>query len=109
MNTDHLFRRRLLKVSGSLLTAVVALIMIIWLIFGFKSISGTNRNGQLSETKASVIKSVSLCYSIEGRYPPDIDYLKKNYGLYVNTDKYIIEYELIAENITPSVKVFFKN
>ena len=48
------------------------------------------------------------CYATEGAYPPDINYLAEHYGLTLDLDKYIYEYEPVAENIKPLIQVFVK-
>lgn len=80
--------------------------VIVWFSLGFNDVGKANKAQQLSETRASVLKSVVLCYSVEGQFPPDIDYLKKNYGLFLNDDKYIVSYEVFAPNIMPDISVF---
>ena len=56
--------------------------------------------------RQSVRKAVVQCYAIEGAYPPDIDYLEKEYSLEYNHDKYYIDYEVFASNVMPNVDVY---
>lgn len=56
--------------------------------------------------RQSVRKAVVQCYAIEGAYPPDIDYLEKEYNLEYNHDKYYIDYEVFASNVMPNVDVY---
>ena len=56
--------------------------------------------------RQSVRKAVVQCYAIEGAYPPDIDYLEKEYSLEYNHDKYYIDYEVFASNVMPNVEVY---
>jgi hypothetical protein len=43
------------------------------------------------------------CYSLEGRYPPDLAYLEKNYGLTLDKGKYVYHYRTIGENMMPRI------
>lgn len=45
------------------------------------------------------------CYAVEGRYPPDLDYLKENYGLQINEESYTVVYEAVAPNLMPDITV----
>lgn len=45
------------------------------------------------------------CYSIEGMYPPDVEYLEDHYGIIYNHQKYIVHYEAFASNIIPDIVV----
>ncbi len=49
-----------------------------------------------------------LCYSIEGEYPSDLEYLEKHYGVRINGDKYIVDYSYFGANIRPTVTVIEK-
>jgi len=55
-----------------------------------------------------VEKYAIQCYATEGAYPPNVYYLQEHYGLILNEDKFIYEYEPIAENIKPVIQVFIK-
>ena len=45
------------------------------------------------------------CYAIEGAYPESFDYLKENYNLYIDEDKYSVQYMVFASNIMPTVTI----
>jgi hypothetical protein len=60
------------------------------------------------QIRDSVMSSVVTCYALEGSYPDDLAYLQENYGLQLDTDKYIYHYEKFASNILPDVRVFVK-
>lgn len=45
------------------------------------------------------------CYAVEGRYPPDLDYLKEHYGLQINEESYTVVYTAIAPNLMPDITV----
>ena len=55
--------------------------------------------------KEAIQRSALQCYVVEGVYPPDLDYLKENYGLTVNSKDYYIDYEIFAENLPPEIRV----
>ena len=56
-------------------------------------------------TEDSLRRAVVSCYALEGRYPPNVDYLQQQYGLQINEKKYIVHYEIFAENIMPDITV----
>ena len=58
--------------------------------------------------RQSARKAVVQCYTIEGEYPSNVEYLEKNYGLEYNHEKYFIDYELFASNVMPNIDVFEK-
>ena len=45
------------------------------------------------------------CYAIEGSYPESLQYLKDNYGLTYDEEKYFIDYQVLGSNILPDVTI----
>lgn len=62
----------------------------------------------LEVLEKSINEAVVSCYAIEGRYPKDIEYLEDNYNLYINREKYLVDYDIFASNIMPDVVVIDK-
>ena len=63
---------------------------------------------QLGLIKQSVDRAIVHCYALEGSYPANLDYLKENYGLILDTKHYIYHYEIFATNIKPTVNILKK-
>ena len=98
------------KDRGTLLVAVI-FALILSAAAAFFVVKDPGRD--LSEEGATAIreavqKSARQCYVVEGVYPSDLDYLKENYGLNVNTDDYYVTYDAFASNLPPSVIVTTK-
>ena len=52
------------------------------------------------------IKNAALtCYAVEGAYPEDISYLRENYRLAYDEDRYMITYEAFGSNVIPTIYV----
>lgn len=75
------------------------------LMAGMDNVAGQNAEEQLRIAEDNVRKAVVSCYALEGRYPPDIQYLQEQYGLQLNEKKYTVHYEIFAENIMPEITV----
>ena len=55
--------------------------------------------------REAVRQAMITCYAVEGAYPPDVNYLKENYGLAFNEDEYFVSYDAFASNILPEIRV----
>lgn len=53
----------------------------------------------------SIRRAVINCYASEGLYPPTFAYLVENYGIRIDEKKYVVHYEIFAENIMPEITV----
>jgi hypothetical protein len=70
---------------------------------------GNQFEGVEAERIQGIVERYAIqCYATEGAYPPNIAYLVDHYGLVINEEKYIYEYEPIAENIIPLIQVFLR-
>ncbi len=56
----------------------------------------------------AVLRSAVQCYSVEGVYPSNLDYLEKYYGLIVDHETYIIGYDAFSSNLLPQVTVLVR-
>ena len=59
-----------------------------------------------TETVREAIRNAAVtCYAVEGAYPDSLDYLKENYRLLYNEDRYFVTYEAFADNRMPDIYV----
>lgn len=88
-------------------TAVVTPLLAVALCAALAGVLGGKSGGEAAKAlEDSVRDACSACYAIEGRYPPDLEYLKRNYGLMVDEDKYLVYYQAFAPNVPPQVRLW---
>ena len=90
------------RVLCSLLLAAVVLLVF---LYGFSRISKTAEGEQQHALERSIRKSLVSCYAIEGAYPDSLSYLEEHYGLLIDHERYVVEYEPFGSNIWPTVQV----
>ena len=88
--------------------AVVFLLFLLLFIWGINITKQNSRKEDITAAEKSIQKAAIICYAIEGRYPPNYEYIKENYGIYINPDKYAVFYSLFASNIMPDITVLEK-
>ncbi|MDE7302222.1 MAG: hypothetical protein K2N60_02755 [Oscillospiraceae bacterium] len=91
---------RLYLLSAALFAAIA-----VWFLVSVNNADSAAGGKRTEAVYNSVMNGASLCYSIEGEYPPDLEYLEKNYGVRINRDKYIVDYSYFGANIRPTVTV----
>ena len=88
---------------------VAAILIFIALIAAFvllvNNITGKGDGRELEIVRDAVKNAALTCYAVEGMYPDDLTYLRQNYNLSFNEDKYMVYYRPFASNIMPSIKV----
>ena len=77
-------------------------------IGGMQSAEQKQKEEALRIAEESVMRGAISCYALEGFYPPDYEYLKENYGIRVNEEKYTVFYSVFASNMMPDITVVEK-
>lgn len=80
-----------------------AVVLMFWLMVDHLTVRTDRRERETLES--AVNRSVTQCYALEGAYPQDLQYLKDNYGLIYDEETYIVHYQVMGENLLPSVTV----
>lgn len=76
-------------------------------VFAFAMMNFAGRTGSREEEtlKKAVTRASVQCYAIEGRYPPNVEYLEENYGVQINRKKYNVFYDGFASNVMPQINI----
>lgn len=94
-----------LVVVGSLSILMLIVILTVYTMFGINKFYLNSGEQEALQIK-KIIQSESVqCYALEGAYPPDLEYLVKNYGLILNHKRYYYDYTIFASNISPQIEV----
>lgn len=60
---------------------------------------------QMNSLTDAIRRASVQCYSIEGRYPPSIEYLEEHYGIVIDRSRYHVFYSGWASNVMPDITV----
>ena len=63
---------------------------------------------QKESLENAVTRSVTYCYTVEGTYPENLDYLKDNYGLIYDEETFFVDYRIIGSNVLPDITIIEK-
>lgn len=102
------FWKKLLQVLGTLTTPLLMLVVILCLLGALGNVENSSKEKNLEQVEDAVQKAVLNCYSIEGVYPPTLEYVEEHYGLQVDHARYDVFYEIFADNIMPEITVLPK-
>ena len=96
------------KRSNRLRGVVICLVCIGVLLGTVTAVSNLNKGNRTEEKKQleeAIRRSVITCYATEGVYPPDFAYVKEKYGIVVDESRYVVVYDVFAENLMPDITV----
>ncbi len=83
-------------------------LFLIFLLIGLSNINKSTESLDTNRVKNSLDTALISCYSVEGRYPKNIQYLKKYYGFTYDTNGYFITYDWQGDNVYPNIYVYRK-
>ena len=92
---------------GILFPVLVAGILLVFLTALDNLKKGNGEEGK-EQLELALQRCAVACYAAEGIYPPDIEYMKEHYGIQIDEDRYIVKYEIFAENLMPDITVLEK-
>jgi hypothetical protein len=104
-----LLKKKFRRICVTVLTFALGLAFVALAAAGIIGFDRSLRQQQLAAVQQSVQSALVHCYSLEGSYPPSLDYLAKNYGLIIDNKHYIYDYSAFASNIPPEVHILRKN
>lgn len=73
--------------------------------WGISTLGATTQEERVDSLRKAIMRAAVQCYALEGQYPPNLAYLSEHYGLALDTENYIIDYQIFASNIMPVVLV----
>ena len=91
-----------------IVSIVIFLLIFLCFWFAVSSFSTRTKAEELQTLDAALTRIITHCYAVEGNYPESLDYLKKNYGLTYDEDKFYIDYQALGANIMPDVTIIQK-
>ena len=74
-----------------------------WLLVSY--MERANDGAQTDYVRRAVHNAALTCYAVEGAYPQDLAYLRKNYGLAYDESRYMVTYDAFASNLMPEIYV----
>ena len=77
-------------------------------VYGFGNADTQVEEEDLNRVKLAIQQAALECYSIEGFYPENIEYLKEHYGLYLQEELYSVRYQYVGSNLMPDTNVYWK-
>lgn len=93
----------------TVLSVILFVLVVVWFVISANNAGEAADKKRTESVYSTVMNGAVLCYSIEGEYPPSLDYLKENYGIKYDNDKYVVNYSYFGANIRPTVIVTEKS
>ena len=98
-------RKSVFALLQGLLLPCVAAVVLLGFVSAVNDLDNGREQEDLQRLEGALRRGCVACYAAEGVYPPDLDYIKEHYGVQVDESKYIVYYDIFAENLMPDITV----
>lgn len=89
--------------------AVAVMVLAVFCLYkGVQKMENGQQAESVKQLDSSIRKAVLTCYATEGVYPPTVDYLKQNYGIQIDEERFAVFYEVFGDNIMPEITIVEK-
>jgi len=95
-------------ISIILLSCLIGFVMV-YMIVSTMRFSDESEGKQTQSIEDIIRKAAVQCYALEGEYPPNVEYLRDNYGVILDSSKYFYYYDAsFGSSILPDISVISK-
>lgn len=92
-------------VRSNLFAILLFIAIAAMMIVGLRNTEGTRKEQAIQSATDSIRRAIITCYAIEGSYPESFEYIKENYGVYINEDEFKVFYSVYGSNMMPGFTV----
>lgn len=87
---------------------LAAVAILLAFLSGVSEVAAGHSQEERRQLEDILHRAAVACYSVEGFYPPDLNYLEEHYGIQINRNRYTVSYTPVAENLMPDITVLEK-
>ena len=103
---------QIIRLSDRFFRIISIIIFTVIAVLFYLAVDATGRSSIAREQESlqnAIARDIVQCYAIEGRYPPNLEYLEQHYGLTYDKKTFFIDYMPIAANLYPDVTILLIN
>jgi len=101
------------SVLSTLARAVIPLlftiVITIIVFFGLRQANESSHTEGTRLLEEALRRAAIHNYAIEGRFPESLEYMAEKYGIYIDTTRFVVHFDVFATNIFPDIRVIDLN
>ena len=97
--------RSFFSIRNMVLMLVLLVAMLVAMFMSSRQVSGSMERESLRIAEQAINRALVTCYATEGSYPAEFSYLEETYGVHIDHSRFLVEYDIFASNIMPSVRL----
>ena len=105
---SQVFKKTFFSSFISVLVSIIFTLVIVTMVWvGLRQAEQASRAEGLRLLEEAIMRVVVHSYAVNGYFPESLDYIIANYGIYIDTSRFVVHYDIFASNLLPDVRVFF--
>jgi len=102
----RVFKKGIANTVFSGIRPVIFTFLVIAILFvGFKNAADASRARGARALEEAIVRAAVTGYAVNGYFPESIDYIVKNFGIYIDNSSFIVHYDVFASNLLPDIRV----
>jgi hypothetical protein len=101
----HLYEKSRGANRSLVIAGIVFLLLALLFVLSLVTTARQSAAREAEVLDSALRRAIVTCYAVEGRYPPDLDYIGENYGVQVDETQYSVYYDAFAANVMPTLRV----
>ena len=81
------------------------ILIVVLFVAGTSLVSDKTDTKEITTLTQAINRGIVHCYSMEGSYPESLQYLKDNYGLTYDDERFFVDYQTLGSNIMPDITI----
>jgi len=95
-------------IKSALLPLLFTLAVVVITVYGISNTGESTKQEGARILEDSIRRAIVTSYALEGRYPASIEHIERNFGVFIDRDRYIVHYMIFGSNVMPGVVVINK-
>ncbi len=101
-------KKKLQQGISGMLFPILAVGILLFFLASVNNLDNGKREEGKEQLEQALKRCAVTCYATEGIYPPDVEYMKEHYGIQIDEERYLVRYEIFAENLMPDITIVEK-
>lgn len=104
----HLYKKNSSINKPLIISIVVFVCLFVFFAFAISNTKNSIGDNEVKYLSEAIDRAVVSSYATTGAYPESLNEIREKYGVIIDEDKFIIQYDVISSNIKPNVTIYVK-
>ena len=102
----RVFKRNFVQsLFSGIIPVIFTIAIIVIVLIGLRQADEANRAEGLRVLEEALHRAVIHSYAVEGSFPESLAHITETYGIYIDSTRFVVHYDVFAQNILPYIRV----